>query len=147
MLELVGSPTARDASGERRRPDGARTRTGSVSPTSTRSSTRPTATTTPNAAPGAEAERQALLDELGRVTGAHRQPRQFANHPAERARKAVTARIRDAIRKLEPVLPELAAHLERTIVTGTYCRYRPDGTAWEISAQTGPARPVRSSSP
>lgn len=77
-------------------------------------------------------ERQALLDELGRVTGSRGQPRQFANHPAERARKAVTARIRDAIRKVEAVLPELAAHLQRTIVTGTYCRYRPDGVAWHV---------------
>jgi hypothetical protein len=80
-----------------------------------------------------EAERQALIDELGRVTGTRGHPRQFANHPAERARKAVSGRIRDAIRKLDPVLPELAAHLERTIVTGTYCRYRPDGIVWESS--------------
>jgi len=80
----------------------------------------------------AEAERQALIEELGRVTGSGGRPRQFANHPAERARKAVTARVRDAIRKLDPSLPELAAHLERTIVTGTYCRYRPDTTAWDV---------------
>lgn len=81
-----------------------------------------------------EAERRALIDELGRVTGTRRQPRQFANHPAERARKAVSGRIRDAIRKLHPVLPELAVHLERAVVTGTYCRYRPDGTVWTIES-------------
>ena len=80
----------------------------------------------------AEEERQALIDELGRVSGVRRQPREFANHPAERARKAVAGRIRDAIRKLEPLLPELAAHLQRTIVTGNYCRYRPDATQWDI---------------
>ncbi len=79
-----------------------------------------------------EAERQALVAELGRVTGSRRQPRRFANHPAERARKAVSGRIRDAVRKLRPVLPELATHLDRTLVTGTYCRYRPDGTRWTI---------------
>lgn len=73
-----------------------------------------------------QAERQALLDELGRVAGTAHRARQFANHPAERARKAITARVRDAIRKLEPELPELAAHLDRSIVTGTYCRYRGD---------------------
>ncbi|CAN5542530.1 hypothetical protein BH20ACT2_BH20ACT2_05330 [soil metagenome] len=79
------------------------------------------------------AERQALLDELGRVTGIGHRPRQFASHPAERARKAVTARIRDAIKKIDPVLPALAAHLERSIVTGTYCRYRPDDAfTWDI---------------
>jgi hypothetical protein len=77
-------------------------------------------------------ERDALIDEIGRVTGVGGRQRQFANHPAERARKAVTARVRDAIRKLEPVLPDLAAHLERTIVTGTYCRYRPDTVDWHV---------------
>jgi hypothetical protein len=82
----------------------------------------------------AEAERQALVEELGRVTGVGRQSRQFANHPAERARKAVAGRVRDAIRKLDPVLPELAAHLERTIRTGSYCSYRLGSTVWEVDA-------------
>jgi hypothetical protein len=77
-------------------------------------------------------ERDSLIDEIGRVTGVGGRQRQFANHPAERARKAVTARVRDAIRKLEPVLPDLAAHLERTIVTGTYCRYRADTIDWDV---------------
>ena len=80
----------------------------------------------------AEAERQAVLEELGRVTGSGGRARAFANHPAERARKAVAGRVRDAIRKLEPVLPELAAHLQRNIVTGTYCRYRPELTHWHV---------------
>lgn len=88
----------------------------------------------PERGAGAQAERQALLDELGRVTGTGGRLRQFANYPAERARKAVTGRVRDAIRKLELVLPELAAHLERTIVTGTTCRYRPDTVDWLIDA-------------
>jgi tetratricopeptide (TPR) repeat protein len=82
-----------------------------------------------------EAERQALVDELARVTGAFGRPRQFGNHPAERARKAVAGRVRDAIRKLEPVHPELAAHLSRAVVTGTYCRYRATDTAWEVSRE------------
>nr|MDQ3757404.1 hypothetical protein [Actinomycetota bacterium] len=80
----------------------------------------------------AAAERQGLLDELGRITGTGGRTRTFANHPAERARKAVSSRMRDAIRKLEPVLPELAGHLEQAIVTGTYCRYRSNGTRWHI---------------
>ena len=82
----------------------------------------------------AEAERQALVDELGRVSGTRGRARTFANHPAERARKAVAGRIRDTIRKLEPELPELAAHLQRTIVTGNYCRHRPDTTQWVVEA-------------
>jgi hypothetical protein len=82
-----------------------------------------------------EAERQAVLDEVGRVSDVHGRARQFANHPAERARKAVAGRVRDAIRKLEPLLPDLAAHLHRTIVTGTYCRYRgDDGVSWDVGA-------------
>lgn len=85
-----------------------------------------------------EAERRALLDELGRVRDVQGRPRQFANHPAERARKAVTARVRDAIRKLDPLLPELANHLERSIITGTYCRYRQeDGTVWDVGGTPG----------
>jgi hypothetical protein len=80
-----------------------------------------------------EVERQALIDELSRATAVRGRARSFANHPAERARKAVTGRVRDAIRKLDAALPELAAHLERTIVTGTYCRYRgEDRIRWDI---------------
>ncbi|MDP9388066.1 MAG: hypothetical protein M3Q48_09070, partial [Actinomycetota bacterium] len=82
----------------------------------------------------ADAERQALLDELRRITATGGRARTFANHPAERARKAVAGRVRDAIRKLEPVLPELAAHLHRNIVTGTYCRYRPELTQWQVDS-------------
>lgn len=78
-------------------------------------------------------ERQALLDELGRVSGVRGRSRQFSNHPAERARKAVAARIRDAVRHLQPLMPELAAHLDRGIVTGARCRYRAEDAAqWEV---------------
>lgn len=81
-----------------------------------------------------DVERQALLDELSRTTTVRGGARPFANHPAERARKAVTGRVRDAIRKLEAVLPEMSAHLERNIVTGTYCRYRTDDTVrWHVN--------------
>ena len=44
---------------------------------------------------------------------------------AERARKAVTARIRDAIRRIGAAHPDLGAHLDRTVRTGTTCRYDP----------------------
>lgn len=86
----------------------------------------------------AEIERQTLFDEVARVTGTGHRQRSFANHPAERARKAVGARIRDTIRRLDPVLPELAAHLQRTIVTGAYCRYRPDTIDWSIDSTERP---------
>ena len=88
----------------------------------------------PERAARAASERQAILDELARATGSAGRARAFSNHPAERARKAVSARIRDAIRKLEDELPELADHLHGQIVTGTYCRYRADGITWQVES-------------
>lgn len=90
-------------------------------------------------------EKQALLTELRRVARPGNQSRQFASYPAERARKAVAARLRDTIRKLRTDLPDLAVHLDQAIATGTYCRYRagPDD-AWHIQAddeQAGKRRP------
>jgi hypothetical protein len=49
--------------------------------------------------------------------------RALANTAAERARKAVTARIRDAIYRITHAHPELGAHPDRAIRTGTTCRY------------------------
>ena len=84
-----------------------------------------------------DAERDALVAELRRVTTRRSGSRVFANYPAERARKAVAARIRDAIRRLEPELPALASHLDEAVVTGTYCRYRTDsGVAWDVDGAT-----------
>ena len=89
-----------------------------------------------------EGERGELLAELGRVTARRSGSRLFSNYPAERARKAVAARIRDAIRRLESDLPALASHLDATIVTGTYCRYRSgSGGPWDVD-HGGSATPV-----
>jgi hypothetical protein len=44
---------------------------------------------------------------------------------AERARKAVTARIRDTLRRLDEAHPELAAHLRAAVSTGSTCLYQP----------------------
>jgi hypothetical protein len=52
-------------------------------------------------------------------------PRPLGPTAAERARKAVTARIRDAIRRIADVAPDFGTHLDRTIHTGTVCRYDP----------------------
>jgi hypothetical protein len=75
-------------------------------------------------------EHDALVAELQRDTGVGGRPRAFPNHPTERARKAVTARIRDAVRRLDHALPEVGAHLDRNLVTGVRCRYRGD-ERWE----------------
>jgi hypothetical protein len=85
----------------------------------------------------AESERAAIIAELRRVTRVGGQSRGFSNHPAERARKAVSGRIRDAIRKLRPDHPELADHLERSILTGNYCRYRTEEVRWSVDQPGG----------
>jgi hypothetical protein len=71
-------------------------------------------------------EREQILAELRRATRPDGSSRVVANTAAERARKAVTARIRDAIRRISDAHPELGTHLDRTILTGTTCRYEPD---------------------
>ncbi|MYW91552.1 AAA family ATPase [Amycolatopsis rubida] len=72
-----------------------------------------------------DTERAALLDELRTSTGLSGRTRRLGDE-TERARKAVTARIRDTLRKLTALHPELADHLRRTITTGSSCSYQPD---------------------
>jgi hypothetical protein len=80
----------------------------------------------------AEHERDALLDELRRATGLGGRPRRLGDEH-ERARKTVTARIRDSLRKLDEAHPELATHLRASVSTGTTCVYRPTHeTRWRL---------------
>ncbi|TWF75567.1 AAA ATPase-like protein [Pseudonocardia hierapolitana] len=77
-------------------------------------------------------ERAALLDELRRSAGLGGRARRLGDD-TERARQAVTARIRDTIRRLRSVHPELAEHLAASVATGTYCRYRPQPpVTWSV---------------
>jgi tetratricopeptide (TPR) repeat protein len=77
-------------------------------------------------------ERQALLDELRAAAGLAGRDRRLGDE-AERARKTVTARIRDVLRRLDPLHPELAAHLRSAVSTGAACRYQPDHpTTWRL---------------
>ncbi|MEW1612185.1 MULTISPECIES: AAA family ATPase [unclassified Streptomyces] len=69
-------------------------------------------------------ERQALLDQLRTAAGLGGRSRRLGDQ-TERARKTVTARIRDTLRKLDSLHPELAAHLRESVTTGTTCAYRP----------------------
>jgi hypothetical protein len=78
-------------------------------------------------------EREEILAEIRRAAGLGGQPRAAANDPAERARKSVSARIRDAVKRIEPLAPDLAAHLDRSIRTGLRCSYDPapeDAVDW-----------------
>jgi len=69
-------------------------------------------------------ERQALLAELSAAAGLGMRRRAFPSD-AERARKAVTARLRDAIARVRSVHPTLGEHLDDAITTGLTCVYKP----------------------
>ena len=70
------------------------------------------------------AERDALIAELKRATGLGGRPRRSGS-PAEKARLNVTRTIRHAITDLSTKVPDLAAHLDESIVTGVSCCYEP----------------------
>ena len=78
----------------------------------------------PERAALARAERDALLRELTAAAGPAGQPRLLGDQ-SERARKAVTARIRDVMARIERIHPALAGHLRESVTTGTRCSYSP----------------------
>ncbi|HXJ20760.1 MAG TPA: AAA family ATPase [Polyangia bacterium] len=69
-------------------------------------------------------EMEFLSAELSRALGLGGRNRRVGS-AAERARVAVTRRIRDLIRRVAEQSPELGRHLEATVKTGTTCSYRP----------------------
>lgn len=78
-------------------------------------------------------ERQALITELRAATGLGGRSRRLGD-PAERARKTVSARIRDTLRKLDAAHPPLADHLRHAVCTGSSCRYEPkEPVRWLLS--------------
>ncbi|MCV2489203.1 hypothetical protein OF117_07485 [Geodermatophilus sp. YIM 151500] len=78
-------------------------------------------------------ERAALLVELRRATGLAGRARSLGSGTAERARKTVTSRLREAIHRIDTVIPELGTHLDRSVITGTTCRYEPTaGVEWRL---------------
>lgn len=79
------------------------------------------------------AERDFLVAELGGAFGLGGRPRPAAGDVDERLRKAVGARIRDALRRLDQVHPAAAHHLRHSVRTGLFCVYRPERpTAWRV---------------
>jgi predicted ATPase len=80
----------------------------------------------------AQAELAAIADQLQAAYGLDGRARRTGD-PAERARTAVTARIRSAVRKLDQQHPPLARHLRNAVSTGTWCAYRPESTVrWDL---------------
>jgi hypothetical protein len=74
------------------------------------------------------AERDALVEALTQAYGLGGRVRR-AGSAAERARTAVTARIKGAIRRIGEAHPDLGRHLARSVRTGTFCSYEPDEPA------------------
>ncbi len=86
----------------------------------------------PAAAERLRAERTELAAELRVAVGAGGKSRSLAD-PSERARKAVSARIRAAVKKISEVHPGLGEHLKDSIKTGTYCSYAdPAAAPWGV---------------
>lgn len=79
-----------------------------------------------------DAERQALAKELKGALGLGGRRRRL-DEPTERARKAVTARLRATIKKISDVHPELGLHLQGAVMTGNYCTYDPQPAVdWRV---------------
>jgi hypothetical protein len=80
----------------------------------------------------AAARRDAVLEAAAGAFGLGGRTRRLGA-TGERARKAVTARIRNAVDRIGSVHPELGAHLERSVDTGTWCVYKPERPVlWEM---------------
>jgi tetratricopeptide (TPR) repeat protein len=78
------------------------------------------------------AEIEFLRAELSAAYGLGGRVRKAAD-TSDRARKAVTSRIRESIERIGTEHPALAQHLENAIRTGTFCRYQPDRPLrWEL---------------
>ncbi len=70
-------------------------------------------------------EYEKLVDHLSQSLGLGGKTRKI-DSPVERARSAVTWRIRSAIKKIEKAHPQLGKHLSKSIDTGTFCSYSPE---------------------
>ena len=76
----------------------------------------------------ADAERDFLVRELARAVGLGGRDRR-ATSASERARSGVTRAVRKGIAQIGEHNPELGAHLDQAVRTGTYCAYVPDPSA------------------
>lgn len=82
-----------------------------------------------------DAEREALLGEVGRATGLHGRPRR-AGSQDERARVAVRKAIAAALDRLDEHEPVASRLLRRCVRTGAFCRFEPDPdrpVTWQLT--------------
>jgi hypothetical protein len=83
-------------------------------------------------------ERKALIHELAAAAGLRGRTRRFGDQ-TERARKTVSARVRDALSKIDRVHPAMADHLRGAVQMGTVCVYAPrQRTTWTLSRHEHP---------
>jgi tetratricopeptide (TPR) repeat protein len=71
-------------------------------------------------------ELDALTDQIASAVGLGGRERRSGS-AAERARIVVQRRMREAIKKIAELDPELGRHLDWTVRTGTFCAYEPAG--------------------
>lgn len=75
------------------------------------------------------------MNELRRSTGLFGRSRALGVDAGERARKAVSARVRAAVRRVAAANPALGRHLDESINTGMVCRYDPaTPVRWDVRA-------------
>jgi hypothetical protein len=80
----------------------------------------------------ARIELDAVVDQLTEGLGLGGRSRRGTGSSAERARQAVTQRIRSTIKRLTEVHPRLGRHLQASVRTGTWCCYEPETEArWQ----------------
>lgn len=82
----------------------------------------------------AQRDRDYLVAELTRAVGLGGRARTVGG-TSERARTSVARSLRYSLRRLGEAHPDLGAHLDRTVRTGTYCSYDPDPltpVVWEV---------------
>ena len=80
----------------------------------------------------AEVELDTLVGQLTEAFGLGGRARPTGS-ATERARSAVTYRVRAAVKRIAEVHPELGRHLGNSIRTGTWCAYRPEtDVVWEL---------------
>ncbi|WP_406684885.1 hypothetical protein N1F78_03950 [Seonamhaeicola sp. MEBiC1930] len=70
-------------------------------------------------------EYDGILEHLSKSLGLSGKSRKVGS-TIEKARSAVTWRIRSSIKKINKAHPQLATHLSNSIKTGTYCSYKPE---------------------
>ncbi len=79
------------------------------------------------------AERDTLIHTMASATGLGGRSRRLDDR-TERARKTVSARVRDAVSKIDRVNPALADHLRGALRMGTFCSYAPKQPAtWKLN--------------